>query len=443
MRASLHPWAHRYGGYQFGSWAGQLGDGRALSLFEATNPSTHTRYELALKGAGLTPYSRFADGKAVLRSSVREFVVSEYLHALGIPTTRALSLVGLPGQTAYRESGAEGTAIVARFAESWVRIGTFDLLRRRGEYAALRQLADYVHEEVYGLPEREATEEKYAELYTEIVKRNARTTALWQVYGFMNGVLNTDNTSILGLSLDFGPFAFMDGFDPKYTPNHDDHTGRYSYTTQPTVIWWNLVRLGEDMAGLFALPQGQEPEGLEKVELEGFVKRAEAVIIKAGETYQEEFKATYAGALSKRLGLREAASLEWLEEMMEVMGEGKVDFNGWFVGLEEGRVEEMVEEGKRGRVREWVGKWEGLLREQGGGEAERRERMRGVNPRFVPRGWVLEEVIERVGRGDEKVLGEVMGCVYEPFKKWEDGDAGRWCGPVPEEKGGMMCSCSS
>ena len=213
-----YPWAQCYGGYQFGQWAGQLGDGRAISLFESTNPETKVRYELQLKGAGLTPYSRFADGKAVLRSSIREFVVSEALNALGIPTTRALSLTLLPHSKVIRERIEPG-AIVLRFAESWIRFGNFDILRARGDRDLIRKLATYVAEDVFGgwenLPGRlenpdkpdespepkrgvsastiegpdDAAENRFMRLYREIVRRNAKTVAHWQAYGFMNGVL--------------------------------------------------------------------------------------------------------------------------------------------------------------------------------------------------------------------------------------------------------------
>lgn len=213
-----YPWAQCYGGFQFGQWAGQLGDGRAISLFESRNPETGKQYELQLKGAGMTPYSRFADGKAVLRSSIREFVVSEALNALGIPTTRALSLTLLPHSKVMREKVEPG-AIVLRFAESWLRLGSFDILRARGDAKLLRKLTSYVAEDVFGgwekLPARledpseptkcpppgrgidsstiegpdDAAENRYTRLYREIVRRNATTVAKWQAYGFMNGVL--------------------------------------------------------------------------------------------------------------------------------------------------------------------------------------------------------------------------------------------------------------
>lgn len=213
-----YPWAQCYGGFQFGQWAGQLGDGRAISLFETTNPATGVRHELQLKGAGLTPYSRFADGKAVLRSSIREFVVSEALNALRIPTTRVLSLTLLPHSKVVREIIEPG-AIVLRFAQSWLRLGNFDILRARGDRALIRKLAIYVAENVFGgwatLPGRlddpdtpaasltptrgvstdgvqgpdDAAENRFTRLYREVVRRNAATVAAWQAYGFMNGVL--------------------------------------------------------------------------------------------------------------------------------------------------------------------------------------------------------------------------------------------------------------
>lgn len=238
----FYPYAQAYAGWQFGSFAGQLGDGRAFSLVEVTNPDTKERYELQLKGAGKTPYSRFADGNAVLRSSIREFLASEALAALSIPTTRALSLTLLPNRNAYRET-IEPCAIVCRAAQTWIRIGNFDLFRFRGDRGTLRKLCDYTINEVFrgetNLPKKREDEDeepnRYEKMYREVCVRTAKTTAAWQAYGFMNGVLNTDNTSIYGLSIDFGPFAFMvcehcyqfniqDTFEKQYTPNHvSDH----------------------------------------------------------------------------------------------------------------------------------------------------------------------------------------------------------------------------
>jgi uncharacterized protein YdiU (UPF0061 family) len=372
---AVYPWAQCYGGYQFGQWAGQLGDGRAISLFEtkkkAKKEPWNERYELQLKGAGRTPYSRFADGKAVLRSSLREFVVSEYLNAIGIPTTRALSLVLAPKARVVRERIEPG-AIVARFAESWIRFGTFDLLRARGNRKLLRQLAEFVAEKIYGgwenlpakLPskygenieasndtlaakdstsstrsvptndskvidgsiaveavktgipkdtiegEGKFAENRFQRLYRQIVRRNARTVALWQAYGFMNGVLNTDNTSIYGLSMDYGPFAFMDVFDPNYTPNHDDHMMRYSYKNQPTIIWWNLTRLGEAFGELIGSGPNCDKEvfvehGVKQDEADELIERAETLIGSAGEEYKAVFMETYKRTMTGRFGLKQ------------------------------------------------------------------------------------------------------------------------------------------
>lgn len=224
LQGDGYPWAQCYGGFQFGQWAGQLGDGRAISLFEATSPNSGVRYELQLKGAGRTPYSRFADGKAVLRSSIREWLVSESLNALGVPTTRALALTSLPYNKAVRD-GFEPCAIVLRFAQSWLRLGSFDILRARGDRDLIRKLATYVAEDVFGgwdkLPGRlgnpdepgedvtqptrgvaaetiegpdDAAENRFTRMYREVARRNAITVAHWQAYGFMNGVLVSTRT---------------------------------------------------------------------------------------------------------------------------------------------------------------------------------------------------------------------------------------------------------
>jgi serine/tyrosine/threonine adenylyltransferase len=471
----IYPWAQCYGGYQFGQWAGQLGDGRAISLFETTNPATGKRYELQLKGAGKTPYSRFADGKAVLRSSIREFVVSEALNALRIPTTRALSLVLAPHAKVARERIEPG-AIVSRFAETWLRIGTFDLMRARGDRDLIRKLAHYTAEHVFsgwdtlpaklpskdggnieagadvkeasemlnsarGVPTTDSSvidglqslkissgidkdtiqgegkyaENRYTRLYREICRRNARTVALWQAYGFTNGVLNTDNTSIYGLSIDFGPFAFIDNFDPTYTPNHDDHYLRYSYKNQPTIIWWNLVRLGEAFGELLgAGPWCDDEEFVEKgvrqERADELIERAETIIGAAGEEYKALFMEEYKRAMTKRFGLKqfkeedfEALFSEWLDTLEAL----ELDFNQSFRKLGALKVDELVDEksrkdkagtffrkneapgglggedAARERIAKWLEKWRARVVEDWGEDkdAERKEAMDKVNPK--------------------------------------------------------------
>ncbi|KAI5790515.1 hypothetical protein FPQ18DRAFT_277470 [Pyronema domesticum] len=430
----VYPWAQCYGGWQFGQFAGQLGDGRAISLFEGTNPQTGKRYEVQLKGAGKTPYSRFADGRAVLRSSIREFLVSEYLNSIGIPTTRALALTLLPNEMVVREK-MEVCAIVARMAESWIRIGTFDIFRARGDRVRLRQLCDYVHEEVLGLTMTEGN--KYEAMYREIVKRNAKVVALWQVYGFMNGVLNTDNTSILGLSLDFGPFAFMDKFDPSYTPNHDDYLLRYSFRNQPTIIWWNLVRLAEDIAELIT---------------------AEKLIASIGEDYKTVFLTTYKEKMAERMGFKSFKEEDFdshFSPVLDLMEKHEFDFHLFFRKLAETPVKEIKAEiflpadaSKKDikDVEGYLTMYKERLAEEGITDEMRIPQMKKTNPKFVPKNWVLDEIIKRVEKdGEREVLKDVVKCVMEPFEDTWEGvkDAERWCGPVPKDKQAMQCSCSS
>ncbi|WYZ36562.1 hypothetical protein EsH8_II_000068 [Colletotrichum jinshuiense] len=512
-----YPWAQCYGGFQFGQWAGQLGDGRAISLFETRNPETKVRYELQLKGAGITPYSRFADGKAVLRSSIREFVVSEALHALGISSTRALALTLLPDSKVRRETVEPG-AIVLRFAQSWIRLGNFDLPRARGDRALIRTLATYVAEDVLGgweaLPARlqdpdkpaeslepargvpatevqgpdDSAENRFTRLFREVARRNALTVAKWQAYGFMNGVLNTDNTSIMGLSIDFGPFAFMDNFDPAYTPNHDDHFLRYSYRNQPTIIWWNLVRFGEALGELIGAGAGVDEDtfvnqGVEESQSEVLVGRAEKLIMQVGEEYKALFMAEYKRLMILRLGLKkfkESDFDELFSNLLDTMESHELDFNHFFRRLSSVKLADIVDEEARsataarffhsegvaggeskGRtdVGAWLGKWRARVVEDWGEDkdAEREKAMKAVNPNFVPRGWVLDELIKRVEKdGERDVLRRVMQMALHPFEDSWDGaefdgqeykgdkqEEERWVGDVPKLKRAIQCSCSS
>ncbi|CEI69001.1 unnamed protein product [Fusarium venenatum] len=521
-----YPWAQCYGGFQFGQWAGQLGDGRAISLFESTNPDSGERYELQLKGAGLTPYSRFADGKAVLRSSIREFVVSEALNALKIPTTRALSLTLLPDSKVRRERIEPG-AIVLRFAQSWVRLGNFDILRARGDRKLIRQLATYIVEDVFGgweklpgrledpdkpanspSPKREVAadtiegadgseENRFTRFYREVVRRNAKVVAHWQAYGFMNGVLNTDNTSIYGLSIDFGPFAFMDNFDPAYTPNHDDYALRYSYRNQPTIIWWNLVRFGEAIGELMGAGANVDnetfvTEGVKKEQEEEIVTRAEKLITQAGEEFKAVFLAEYKRLMTTRLGLKTHKDTDFevlFSEALDTMEALELDFHHFFrrlskiklqdLATEEARKEKAsvffhkegpptitTEEDARARLAIWLESWRGRIiedwKEDGDDvsdakDLERIDAMKRVNPNFVPRGWILDELIQRVEKdGERDVLNRVMHMALNPFEdRWDgeifdgktyNGDKDeelRWTDDPPQSERAMQCSCSS
>ncbi|KAI5288743.1 hypothetical protein KEM54_004926 [Ascosphaera aggregata] len=502
---NVYPWAQCYGGFQFGVWAGQLGDGRAISLFESSNPVTGKRYEIQLKGAGLTPYSRFADGRAVLRSSIREFIASEYLNAIGIPTTRALALVHLPDLQVRREKLEPG-AIVTRFAESWIRLGTFDLLRSRQERALIRQLATYVVEEVLRgweelpsiLPEGDATQtydsikkgvpkdeiegqgeneqNRFSRFYRQVCRLNASTVARWQAYGFMNGVLNTDNTSIMGLSLDFGPYAFMDTFDSHYTPNHDDGNMRYSYKNQPHIIWWNLVRFGEALGELIgAGSQVDDETFIEKGVSEDFAKvlteRAENIIMKTGDEYTAIFLGEYKKLMTRRLGfktLRDGDMQAFVTPALDLLEALELDYNHFFRTLSDISTADIDDVEKRTQaaslffhkegfggtkhtdktarteIAGWLERWRERIIDEWGidGEAERQRTMRAINPKFVPRSWVLDEVIDRVQRqGDKKFLEQIMQMTLDPFKEgwgFATKDEERLCGDPPRFERKLM-----
>ncbi|KAF2225207.1 hypothetical protein BDZ85DRAFT_90209 [Elsinoe ampelina] len=509
-KSTIYPWAQCYGGFQFGQWAGQLGDGRAISLFEVPTDNGR-RFEVQLKGAGRTPYSRFADGKAVLRSSIREYIVSEALNALGIPSTRALSLTLCPDAEVRRERVEPG-AIVARFAESWLRLGTFDLMRSRGDRGLIRQTAEYVAEEVFGgwetLPgklgdgevketavnvgrgvskettqgEGKEEENRYTRLYREIVRRNAKMVAHWQAYAFTNGVLNTDNTSVFGLSIDFGPFAFLDNFDPNYTPNHDDHMLRYSYKNQPSIIWWNLLRFGEAMGELIGAGKRCDEEqfvneGVAKEWSDELTERAEGIIMKTGEEYRAVFMAEYKRLMTARLGLKifkDSDFDELYSELLDTLEALELDFNHTFRKLSNVSITTLDTVDKRKewaptlfhheglsstaipsegdaktRIGNWLGKWRArVVEDWGEGDDDARQAaMRKVNPKFIPRSWILDELIDRVEKkGERKILDHVMKMGLNPFDEEWGGDREeeeRFCGDVPKYNRAMQCSCSS
>lgn len=387
----IFPYSIAYAGFQFGQFAGQLGDGRVTNLFDVKDVRGQ-RQTLQIKGAGLTPFSRFADGKAVLRSSIREFIISEALHHIGIPSTRALQLTLLP-KTRARRAAFEPCASVTRFAPSWIRLGNFNLFRWRQDVKGLVELVDFCVEEVFdkgvAFPKTldinvfgqdffpdEVDEEsmrvgqesldtlsgttKYDLFFRHVVNLNAECVAFWQSYGFVNGVLNTDNTSIMGISMDFGPFSFLDKFQPQYTPNHDDFQSRYSFANQPGVVWWNLTKFAQDVAVLI----GNGEKQLEKFLTEGLgqlseeeesqiVKRVNLLVALSGNEYKFRFTTKYADIMGKRIGIdlsippiitkdnvehtaekvHEFTSAV-LEPMLQILYITQVDYNDFFVNLQ-------------------------------------------------------------------------------------------------------------
>jgi serine/tyrosine/threonine adenylyltransferase len=301
------PLASVYSGHQFGQWAGQLGDGRALLLGEMRDANNQPQ-EIQLKGAGRTPYSRMGDGRAVLRSSIREFLCSEAMHGLGIPTTRALCVTG--SDAPIRREEIETAAVVTRIAPSFIRFGHFEHFAYNGMTEELKKLADYVIERFY--PDCKEAKNPYASLLQAVSERTAKMIAQWQAVGFCHGVMNTDNMSILGLTMDYGPFQFLDAFDPNHICNHSDDRGRYAYNKQPNIAYWNLFCLGQALLPLIS--QTSEPD--------------EAVA--ALEPYKTLFPAELHSRMLAKLGLPESPATEsskaLIESILKLLASSKVDY---------------------------------------------------------------------------------------------------------------------
>ena len=413
-----------YSGHQFGVWAGQLGDGRALLLGEIDTPLG--ALELQIKGAGLTPYSRMGDGRAVLRSSIREFLGSEAMHALGIPTTRALAIIGSP--LPVRREEIETAAVVTRVAPSFLRFGHFEHFTHTAQdEAALRALADATIERFF--PDLRAAAEPHAALLEEVTRRTARLVAQWQAVGFCHGVMNTDNMSLLGLTIDYGPFGFMDAFDPGHVCNHSDHQGRYAYARQPNVAFWNLHALAHAL-----LP------------LVGSTERALAAL----EPYKTEFPAALLAVMRAKLGLATARDddRELFDELLRRMAADRTDFTIAFrrlagfstaAGEPNDAVRDLFVD--REAFDAWALRYAERLRAEGSIDAERASRMNRVNPKFVLRNHLAEIAIRRAQEGDFGEVQRLLRVLERPFDEQPEHEAD--AGFPPDWAGGLEVSCSS
>jgi uncharacterized protein YdiU (UPF0061 family) len=405
-----------YSGHQFGVWAGQLGDGRAHLLGEIVGP--HGNWEVQLKGAGMTPYSRMGDGRAVLRSSVREYLASQAMHGLGIPTTRALSLVSADNPV-MRET-VETAAVVARVAPSFVRFGSFEHWASRKRPDLLRQLADYVIERFY--PEclsatsgmAETPEARYVRFLEAVVRRTALLMANWQVVGFCHGVMNTDNMSILGLTLDYGPYGFMDGFDARHICNHTDTNGRYAWHAQPAVAHWNLYQLANS---LFSIVPDAEA-------LRNALDAFEPTFLNAMQTH-----------MSKKLGLKtwQEGDEVLIDDLWSVMQASRADFSmtfrqlayapgltqaapgelafdlGGTVGDGSGSLQPFVDLFvDREAARAWLIRYRERVALESLPWEQRVSDMLAVNPLYVLRNYLAQQVIETTQRGDFSELENMM-----------------------------------
>lgn len=439
----MQPWAANYGGHQFGHWAGQLGDGRAISLGELVAPDGR-HWELQLKGAGPTPYSRGADGRAVLRSSIREFLCSEAMHHLGVPTTRALSLVGT-GEHVVRDMfydgrpRAEPGAIVCRVSPSFLRFGSFELPASRGETSLLQQLVDACIARDF--PELAGQGEAlYGDWFAQIAVRTAEMVAHWMRVGFVHGVMNTDNLSVLGLTLDYGPYGWVEDFDPDWTPNTTDAQGRrYRFGTQPQVAYWNLGRLAQALSPLFA----------------------DVAPLQAGlAAYQATFAACTRRDAAAKLGLAAAddADLQLYLRWQQLLQDGGMDMTlSWRAlmridpaspdpaALAEVYYDRERQEAVQVPLRQWLQDYAARLRADPLPVAERLAKMGAANPLYVLRNWLAQEAIDRAEQGDMGGVHALQDVLRDPYtqRAGREHFASRRPAWADDRAGCSMLSCSS
>jgi len=421
--AGSTPLASVYSGHQFGVWAGQLGDGRAILLGELAGG-----HEIQLKGAGRTPYSRMGDGRAVLRSSIREFLCSEAMHGLGIPTSRALCITGSPGLV--RREELETAAVVTRVAPSFVRFGHFEHFAANDQEEQLRTLADYVIDRYY--PEcrsMDATSpwggNPYAALLHSVSERTAQLMAQWQAVGFCHGVMNTDNMSILGLTLDYGPFQFLDAFVPGHICNHSDHHGRYAYNRQPNIAYWNLFCLAQ---ALLPLIEDQD------------------TALAALESYKTVFPDAFMARMHKKLGLTQAqdSSEALVEPLLQLLAQNAVDYTIFWR-----RLSHAVAEGQFEPVRDlfadraafdaWLLSYSELLALED--KALAADLMLKSNPKFVLRNHLGEQAIRAAKGGDFSELATLQRLLERPFDEHPGHEA--YADFPPDWASSISISCSS
>ena len=426
---AMDPVAMLYAGHQFGVFVPQLGDGRAMLLGEVVAPDG-SRHELQLKGAGPTQYSRGGDGRAVLRSTIREYLCSEAMHGLGIPTTRALAMVGsdLP---IYRE-GVETAAILTRVAPSHLRFGSFEVFYHRGQFDKVRQLADHLIARHY--PELADSATPYLDLLAEITRRTAGLIARWQAVGFAHGVMNTDNMSVLGLTLDYGPFGFLDAYDPGFVCNHSDHGGRYAFHRQPQIGLWNLGCLAHAMLCLIDTDEAAAAE------------QARAVL---ESTYGPHYGRSYAGLMQAKLGLREPRETdgELVERLLALLAEGGTDYTIFFrqladfaPGSDNRDLRDMVLD--REGFDAWARDYADRLQGEGLPQAGRAAAMRTVNPKYVLRNYMAEIAIAKAVTGrDYSEIATLRELLARPFD--EHPGMERYAGLPPDWADRVRVSCSS
>jgi len=440
----MESYASCYGGHQFGHWAGQLGDGRAIGLGEVVTEAGE-RWELQLKGAGPTPYSRMADGRAVLRSSLREYVCSEAMHHLGVPTTRALTLC-LTGESVVRDMFYDGHpeeepgAVVCRVAPSFVRFGHFEMLWARGETELLRQFTDFVIDRDFPDIDSQAPD-RYEQLFLTVCHRTAELIAHWMRVGFVHGVMNSDNMSITGLTIDYGPYGWLEDFDPNWTPNTTDAQGRrYCFGRQPDMGFFNLQCLARALSPLID-DQSVLQQGLSD--------------------YEAHYGHYFQTMTAKKLGLdkmdpeQDIPLMQGLYDVLEKLGLDMTLFFRKLAEIDPNEADREVlksaayrddlwdQQGKA--LDDWLALYAQRLRASSQSEAERRETMNAVNPLYVFRNYLAQEAIDAAEEGDTTLLEELMTVLEDPYR--EQAGKERFAQPRPEwarhRAGCSMLSCSS
>lgn len=421
------PIATIYAGHQFGSYVPQLGDGRAILLGEVVN-SRNEHWDLQLKGAGPTPFSRGFDGRAVLRSTIREYLCSEALHHLGIPTTRALSIIG-SDLSVHRES-IESAAILLRMAPSHVRFGSFEVFYYRKQLNEVLQLADYVIEHHYrDIIDHPQPGNKYAQFLTQVVTRTAKLMAQWQTAGFCHGVMNTDNMSILGITLDYGPFGFMEDFDFNYICNHSDHTGRYAYNQQPGIAFWNLKCLAQTLVPLMT-----DEEAIEALE-----------------PFSEHFSNEYALLMRAKLGFTtsQVGDFNLIPDLLSLMHNHRVDYTIFFRALNSFST---TDDKKNDRLRrffshsaafdQWLNNYKERLLSEKSDDMIRKAAMDKVNAKYILRNYLAQQAIElAIEKRDYTEIERLKLLLERPFD--EQPSMEKYAAPPPEWAKRIAVSCSS
>jgi uncharacterized protein YdiU (UPF0061 family) len=415
------PLAMAYTGHQFGVYNPDIGDGRAILLGEVRNDEGEL-WDLHLKGSGRTRYSRVFDGRAVLRSCIREYLCSEAIHGLGIPTTRALCIIG-SDEKVERETTETG-AMMVRMAQTHVRFGSFEVFHYKDRPEYVKLLADYVIE--HHFPELLDSEGKYDELFSEVVKRTAALIAMWQAVGFTHGVMNTDNMSITGLTIDYGPFGFIEDYNPEYTPNHSDHFGRYSYQNQPAIAHWNLNKLAVAMSSI----------------LDGDIAQ------KSLDEFRNLYSAEYVGIMSKKLGLKEQMpeDVGLIKRLLEILTVEEADYTVFYRSLgslnsvDDTQIVSMFD--NKDSISNWLSSYKLRLTAEGSDDKIRKKEMDSVNPKFILRNYLAENAIRKaVDEGDYSEIERLHRILRKPFEEQEEFQD--YAEASPEWGKNLEISCSS